>query len=274
MDRSLRAFGELVRSPRNDFDLGRGATLVAQVEHPDLAPEPHLERLDELARRSGAGRLSSAAGRLGRLREFLFEAEGFRGNADDYYDPRNSCLNDVLDRKLGIPITLSVLMMEIGRRAGVVIEGIGLPGHFVVAARVDGERVLLDPFHGGAVITPEAAGDLASRAVGRAVRLAEAHLAPVPPRAILARMLANLKGIYIRAEAWPKALAAIDRLLLLDPGAWPDRRDRGAVLLKLGHFQQGLADWEAYLARHPDASDAGKLRAQLIRFRQALASLN
>src|SRR5262249_59930934 len=127
----------------------RGALLIAQIEHPALDPTPTLARLDALARRSEAAALADPRQRLERLRRFLFEEEGFRGNAEDYYDPRNSCLNDVLDRKLGIPITLAVVVMEVGRRVGLDICGIGLPGHICVGARGDGELVVLHPFPRG-----------------------------------------------------------------------------------------------------------------------------
>ena len=139
MDAS-RAFGELVRVPQLDIDLARGALCIARIEHPQLIPEHALKQLDELAARSGAAGLGDALRTLHRLREFLFAEEGFRGNADDYYDPRNSCLNDVLERRLGIPITLALVTMEVGARVGLRIQGIGLPGHFVVGAQLDQGR--------------------------------------------------------------------------------------------------------------------------------------
>ncbi len=131
MNEGLREFGDLVRSPEPALDLSRGALLIARIEHPELDSSRELARLDALAACSGASALGGPRARLERLRAFLFEEERFRGNAENYYDPRNSCLNDVLDRKLGIPITLSVLMMEVGRRLGLSIFGVGLPGHFV-----------------------------------------------------------------------------------------------------------------------------------------------
>jgi regulator of sirC expression with transglutaminase-like and TPR domain len=133
MDPSLQAFGALLQGPDGSIDLARAALAVARLEHPDLDETFELARLDALASRAGAGRRADAAA-LEKLRRFLFEEEGFRGNDGEYYDPRNSCLNDVLDRKLGIPITLSVLTMEVGRRVGIEIAGVGLPGHFIVAA--------------------------------------------------------------------------------------------------------------------------------------------
>jgi regulator of sirC expression with transglutaminase-like and TPR domain len=259
----LRPFGELVRMPEDALDLGLGALLIAQIEHPQLEPARELERLDELAGR--AGRLD-----VHRLRRFLFENEGFAGNAEDYYDPRNSCLNDVLDRRLGIPITLTVLAMEVGRRAGLTVHGVGLPGHFMAAA----DGVLFDPFNGGAVVTREEAGAVVARVLGRPVPLEAGHFAPVPKTQILVRMLANLRRVYVDREAWTKARAVMERLMLLDPEAPGHVRDYGTVLMKEGHFTQGAAQWERYLARHPTARDAARVKKQLTEIRRAIASLN
>lgn len=274
MDPGLREFGEIVRTPEPALDLARGALLIARVEHGALDSLRELARLDELAGRSGAGGLGEPRARLARLRAFLFEEEGFRGDAENYYDPRNSCLNDVLDRKLGIPITLSVLMMEVGRRLGLAIAGVGLPGHFVVRAEVGGEGILLDPFNAGAPLSVSAAAEVAARAVGRPVRLVAEHFTAVTKVQILTRMLLNLEAIYVRAEAWEKALAVVDRLLILEPRAPRHGRDRGALLVKLGRLLAAAEEWERYLGRYPNAEDAAALRRRLRGVRQRLASLN
>lgn len=274
MDQELRGFAELVGMPEDTLDLALGALLVARIEHPGLSPASALMRLEELATGSGVAREPDPVKALHRLREFLFEEEGFAGNAEDYYDPRNSCLNDVLERRLGIPITLSVVLMEVGRRVGLSIQGVGLPGHFLVRADVGSEPVLLDPFDGGAVVTHERAADLVARALGRRVPLGAEHFAPVTKRQILVRMLMNLRGIYCRRGAWDRALAVFDRLLVLDARAAPHRRDRGTVLVKLGQFHLGAADWERYLTSWPGAEDADRVREQLRRVRQRLGTLN
>jgi regulator of sirC expression with transglutaminase-like and TPR domain len=274
MDVGLQAFADRLRGPDADIDLAQAALLIAQVEHPALKVETYLDALGELAARSRARRAGDPLHRLHRLREFLFEEEGFRGNVDDYFDPRNSCLNDVLDRRLGIPITLSVVLMEVGRRVGVELEGIGLPGHFVVSATIAGDRILLDPFHGGAMLTQESAADVVARALGRRVTLKNEHFVAVTKRQLLVRMLNNLKAVYCKREAWAKALDVIDRLLVVDPDAIGDVRDRGTVLVHLGECRRGLADWERYLTTCPQASDAESVRQRLRRVRQALASLN
>ncbi len=272
LDRSLDDFRGLVRG--SEIDLGGAALAVARIEYPDLVAERSLARLDELAARSAAAKIGDRRRALERLSEFLFHEKGFRGNADDYYDPRNSCLNDVLDRQLGIPITLSVLVMEVGRRVGLEIQGIGLPGHFCVGARVDDELVLLDPFGGGRRLERAEAEAIASRAVGRQVELTDAHFVAATKPQIVVRMLRNLQSIYARREDWAKALAVIDRLLVVEAGAPTHVRDRGTVLVKLGELHRGASEWERYLTRYPQARDAAAFKEELRRVRQALAERN
>jgi regulator of sirC expression with transglutaminase-like and TPR domain len=270
----MATFEELVRAPEEDVDLARAALLIAQIEAPDLALEPWLARLDALAERSGARRASTPQAALARLREFLFEEEKFRGNAEDYFDPLNSCLDQVIERRLGIPITLSLLTMEVGRRVGLSIEGVGLPGHFIVRARIGADQVLFDPFHEGQVLSEADAADVVAQVMGQSVPLTDAHFARVSKRQVITRMLANLKSIYVNREVWAKALIVIDRLLILDAGSAGQVRDRGTVLMKLGDFRAGAAEWERYLTKYPQAKDADKIRGQLRRIRQAIASLN
>jgi regulator of sirC expression with transglutaminase-like and TPR domain len=226
---SVPGFETVVRSPEREIDLALAALLIARVETPSLAAEPWLGRLDDLAARAGLAGARDAPTALARLRRFLFEDEGFRGNADEYFDPRNSCLDHVLQRRVGIPITLSVLMMEVGRRLGIAIDGIGLPGHFIVRDRMSG--VLIDPFHGGAVLSVSDAEDVVAQALGQRTRLTEAHFTPVTKLQILMRMLANLKSVYVQRDEWPKALQVIDWLLLLEQSGTWQLRDRGTVLM-------------------------------------------
>ena len=260
---SLRAFGELTRMPEAAFDLGLGALLIAGIEHPDLDVTRELKRLDELAERVGSGDVH-------RLRRFLFEDEGFTGNADDYYDPRNSCLNDVLDRRLGIPITLAVLAIEVGRRVGLVVHGVGLPGHFMASA----DGILFDPFNAGAAVSRAEAGAVIARVLGQPVPLEDGHFAPVPKSQILVRMLANLRGVYVEREEWAKARAVMQRLMVVDPESPGHVRDHGTMLMKEGNFARGAAEWERYLGLHPSARDADRVKAQLTEIRRAIASMN
>jgi regulator of sirC expression with transglutaminase-like and TPR domain len=274
MDPDLQAFRYLAGEASGRIDLGLAALTIARIEHPQLRPEQYLPQLDDLARRSEAARETDPQRAVERLRRFLFEDEGFRGNAQDYYDPRNSCLNDVLARKLGIPITLSILFMEVGRRVGLALEGIGLPGHFIVRARLEGRDLLLDPFNRGALLTAAEAAVVAARAVGRPVQLADAHWTPCTPAQILIRMLRNLKTVYVQREDWGRSLTVIDRLLVLDAESPIHLRDRGTVLVKVGRLWDGAAAWERYLQKFPEAQDAQTFRQQLRRVRQELAARN
>ena len=274
MDAVLSEFRDLVGLREDALDLGLGALLIARVEHPTLSLSHSLLRLDQLATASGVARIQDQLKALHRLREFLFEEEGFRGNADEYYDPRNSCLNDVLDRRLGIPITLALVVMEVGRRVGLDIVGVGLPGHFVVRAQVGAEPVLLDPFDGGAVLTHERAASLVARAARSSGAADRRSFRSLRQAQILTRVLMNLRGIYCRRAEWDKALAIFDRLLVLDEQSAAHRRDRGTVLVKLGQLHRAATDWERYLQARPEADDAENVRQQLRKVRQRLASLN
>jgi regulator of sirC expression with transglutaminase-like and TPR domain len=274
-DPSLSEFSREVSKPDPDIDLARAALVLARGEYADLDVEAYLGRLSALAEgATPTRRTAEPLERLHRLREYVFEEQGFAGNSADYYDSRNSYLNEVLDRRLGIPITLSLVLIEVGRRLGLVMEGIGLPGHFITGARMGGEHVLLDPFNGGAILTGEACGDLVARAVGRPVELTVDQFVPVTNRQFLGRMLANLKGIYWRGKEWAKAVATIDRILVLTPTAGRERRDRGIAWCGVGDLRRGLADWERYLTDFPDAADHEQVKTQFRRVRQKLAQLN
>jgi len=274
-DPSLAEFAATVGGPDGRIRLARAALLIAAAEQPGLDVDKYVARLDDLADTAlAARRAADALSRLHRLREFLFEELGFAGDRSDYFDPRNSHLNEVLDRRLGIPITLSLVFIEVGRRLGLEMEGIGLPGHFITGARIAGEQVLLDPFNRGAVLTVEACAQVVRQALGRPVRLLPEHFAPVDNRQFLTRMLANLKGVYWRREAWDKVVRVIDRMLALNPAAAGERRDRGAAWSNMGRLERGVADWERYLTEFPDAADHEQVRGQLRRVRQKLAQLN
>ncbi len=274
-DPTLAEFTTAVSRPDADIPLARAALLIAAAEQPGLDVDRELARLDDLARSADPGRRDADdLRRLHRLREFLFEERGFAGDRVDYFDPRNSYLNQVLDRRLGIPITLSLVLIEAGRRLGLQMEGVGLPGHFIAGAWVGGDHVLLDPFNRGALLTREGCAAVVQQALGRPVRLQEEHFAPVTNRQFLIRMLANLKGIYWRQAAWDRVVRVIDRTLALQPRAGGERRDRGTAWVNQGRLERGIADWERYLTEFPNAADHEPVRGQLRRARQKLAQLN
>ena len=274
-DPTLDDFTRAIGAADGEIRLGRAALLIATAEEPDLDVDAYQARLEGIAEAAEpARRAPDELRRLHRLREYLFEELGFAGDRTDYYDPRNSYLNHVLDRRIGIPITLSLVLIEVGRRLGLHMEGIGLPGHFITGVRIGGEQVLLDPFNRGAVLTVESCGEVVRRALGRQVALRPEHFAPVDHRQFLTRMLANLKAVYWRQEAWDKVVRVIDRMLALNPASAGERRDRGAAWSNMGRLDRGVADWERYLTEFPNAADHEQVRSQLRRVRQKLAQLN
>jgi len=201
----LQAWSHVVggRVPDEDLDLAACALLIAEIERPGLPAATYLGVLDELA---GDARAAARPGesRLDATRRHLFVEVGFRGNQDDYYDPKDSCLDEVLTRRLGIPITLSVVLLEVGWRLGLDLAGVGFPGRFLVRAREAGRERILDPFGGGATLDRPALEEHLARAIGLPARLAPEHVRTVGKREILARMLNNLAAIYRRAGDAPK----------------------------------------------------------------------
>jgi regulator of sirC expression with transglutaminase-like and TPR domain len=256
-----------------EIDLSRAALAIAQYEYPALRPEPYLARLDELGKRARCftGEENNPYRLIAAINYVLFKQEGFRGNRDDYYDPRNSFLNDVIERKTGIPITLSVLYLEVARRAGLKLHGVGFPGHFLVKYHEDDEEIVIDPFDKGEVRTLEDIHALLDGLYSGKVAFRPEFLAPVTNRQIVHRMLNNLKGIYLSEDNPLKALSAAERLVILEPSSAPEIRDRGRLYLKLECFQQAISDFEAYLRLAPDASDADEIREQVVELKKGAA---
>ena len=254
---NLPRFVRLVGRRDASLNLAEAALLIAQDAYPDLDIDAYLQGLDELAEplRAGWREYAPLPELVARLNGHLFGEIGFRGNREDYYDPRNSYLNEVLDRRLGIPITLSVVYIEVARRLGLRVVGIGLPGHFLVAAERDGASLLLDPFNGGEVVTTEDCERLVQESYGGSVPFSEEQLAPVRKRQILTRMLNNLKRAYLgmddAAAAWP----VVGKMVCLNPESAVDRRDRGLVAYRLNNFAQARQDLRYYLDHRPDAPD-------------------
>jgi len=258
-------FAAMVQGAEEELDLAAGALLIAAEEYPQLPPEPYLRRLDVLAERV-RDRLSDETAPLVLLQELsrvLFEEEGFRGNAEAYYDPRNSFLNDVLDRRLGIPITLSVVYLEVGWRLGLPLEGVNFPGHFLVRYEGEALRILVDPFQGGDFRFEGDAQALLDRVSGGSVPMQPHYLRPAGKKDILARILSNLKGIYLKSRDETRALAAVERLQIVRPEDAEERRDRGFILARLGREAEARSELLGYLERMPGASDAQRVRLLL-----------
>lgn len=257
------------------IDLGRAALLVGAEEEPSGCDVGRCVETLERMGREAAERIRGGGGSaVEALNRYLFEERGFAGNQTDYYDPRNSMLHRVLERRTGIPITLSVVYMEVGRRAGVRVEGIGMPGHFIVrASDADGAGTLVDPFDGRNIEADDCQERL-DAIYGGQVALSEKHLRPVSSRAILTRILGNLKAVYAQARLHRRALAAVERILLLAPQAREERRDRGLLLTELDRLPEAVVELRRYLKSAPDAPDAENVREQLKKIQARLASLN
>ena len=270
-----RAFASEVSRTEAEIDLARAALLVGAEEEPRRANvERCMARLDEMGEEARARAVVRGGSRVEALNQYLFAEQGFVGNEADYYDPRNSMLHQVLDRRTGIPITLSIVYIEVGRRAGLRVEGVGLPGHFVVRVwDEDGEGVLVDPFNRRLTDREECQGRLDVIYDGR-ITLSDDHLRPVGARAILARLLGNLKAVYVQAQLFGRALAAVERILLLAPHDLEERRDRGMLLAQLGRTTEAIVETQLYLNLAPDASDAEAVREQLKKMQVRQAMLN
>ncbi len=275
-DSLRRTFARALARPEPELDLGRAALLIAQAEYPRLDVEHYLRRLDAMAASIGpeVAREADPLRRVTLLNRFLFITEGFRGNADQYYDPRNSFLNDVLDRKVGIPITLCTVYMELGRRLRLPIEGVGFPGHFLVKYVLTDGEILVDPFHRGAILTEADCRRRLKEMTDDSVPFRAEHLRSVTKRQILSRMLTNLKHIYLRARSFPKALRAMDLLLAVTPDDAVEMRDRGLLLSQVGRLGAALRDLERYLALTPGAEDADTIKEHVGGIRRRMASMN
>jgi len=274
-----RAFADLVRKADPQIDLARAALLIAQEEYPALRLRPYLARLDTLAAQVQArlvppadGAAPPAGGIIDALNAVLFDDLGFRGNGEDYYDPRNSYLNEVLDRHTGIPITISLVYMEVAARVGLPLRGIGMPGHFIVQYpgplhdparltwRPQPGELFVDPYERGALLTRADCAARFRRLYGADFTFSEEYLTPLTRHQILARLLNNLKLIYLKRRDFARAVAVVERLLLVQPEALWELKDRGMLYYRLGAFASARADLERFLEQDPDAEDAPILR--------------
>ena len=256
-------FVEAVDRADDQVELARAALLVACEEYPQLPVEPYLARLDELAEMV-RDRLDNETAPLVVLQELLqtlFVRVGLQGNRASYYDPRNSFLNDVLDRKRGIPLTLGILTLEVGWRLGLPLAGVNFPGHFLVRFEGESLRLLVDPFDGGRTLFEDEAQSLLDRAYGGMVRVRPEFLRTARRRDMLVRLLTNLKGIYLNVQDAPRALAAVERILVIHPMAQSEIRDRGTLLARMGRTEEAIEQLEWYLGTAPDASDAERIQA-------------
>jgi len=255
--------------------LDRPALDLAAIEYPDLDPEPYVALLDNLARRVAA-RMNASTGPafVEAAAEVLFNEFGLTGNQTDYYNPRNSFLNDVLDRHTGIPITLSVIYMEIARRLGRPVYGLSLPGHFMVRYEDGDYSAYIDPFSAGRTVDRRQCVEIARSITSVDISGDENAFAPATTRGILVRMLNNLRTIYIHREQWDKLLPVLDLLIRALPGRAEDHKQRGVAMAQLGHLQRAAAEFKLYLDLAPAAADRGQVARQLQAIQAVLARLN
>lgn len=269
-------FRQAVDRPEEQLDLGRAALTIALPDYPDLDIEAYLRRIDrlvaEVVDRRGEG--ADAYRTIAAVNFVLFSRQGFRGNREAYYDPRNSFLNQVIERKTGIPITLSVLYMEVARRSGLRLDGVGFPGHFMVKTVCGGQELVIDPFNGGEIKSREDLEAMLQQMYGGKLGYRSEFLVAVSKKQTLQRMLYNLKAIYARGNDLIKTLAVLDRLLILDPASAEDTRDRGVIYSRLECFGQAKDDFESYLRLAPQAPDAAAIRERLVELAKQVVQIH
>jgi regulator of sirC expression with transglutaminase-like and TPR domain len=268
------ALGQLALDPATPLDVGELALCLARDEYPHLDVEGYLSELAGMAHEAGSYVRGNLEARVHGLCRYLFHELGFHGNTQQYYDPKNSYLNDVLDRRTGLPITLSIVAMAVGGRAGVEVVGIGLPGHFIAKAVANGDSVLFDPFHGGRRLSTDECEQLVEQVTGRPFQITDDHLKAVPPGLIFARMLTNLKGVFLRAEDFTRLIRVTERLRQLMPHDATQCRDLGAAYLQDGQPGKSIDHLEAYLAAVPLGEDAKEVQQLLRQAKSLLAKWN
>jgi len=277
MTAQLEHFAQFVS--RDQFDLAEASLMLAQDIYPDVDIPAYLGRLDDIAVaiKKRIADDAFAEQKVIALNYYLFNEMRFSGNVEDYYDPRNSYLNEVMERRTGIPITLAIVYLEVGKRLGLNLKGVSFPGHFLVKLAVKRGQLVLDPFTGGEA---QSEADLRQRLaqVLPAGKAGQAHLdeylEAATPRQIVARVLRNLKNIYLQTGKLESALAVMHRMLLVVPESAEELRDRGLIYQRLECFRPALSDLQNYLRRRPDAPDAAEIHGKIVELGQAAVRLN
>lgn len=255
-----------------DIDLAYAALLIAATENSRLNIRRELYRLDMLA--DGVSyRIDddSPLYQANTLSEYLFDELKFAGNHTDYYDPRNSFLNEVIERRLGIPITLSLLYIELGKRLNIPFLGIGMPAHFIVRHR-DESDVFIDPYHGGILLSEDECAQRLKQATQGGLQWNPAYLRPITNRAFIARLLRNLKVVHLQRGNYLRVLGTINRLIALEPFAYAEYRDRGVILYRLGRYEAALNDLRYYVRHNSKAQDANTVNKLIAQIRAKIAT--
>jgi len=272
-------FAALVGAEVEDerIDLVRAALIIARTEYPDLYLDAYVNRVDELARRVAAHIIDvdDIPETIAAINQVLFNELGLRGNREDYYDPCNSFLNDVLDRGVGIPITLALIYMEVARRINLPLVGVGMPGHFLLKHYdIDGRETLIDCVNGGDILNPQDCQRRLDEIYSGQLTLRPEFLFAVSRRQMLTRMLNNLKTIYLSARNFRKALPIVDLVLVIYPRSPEDVKQRALLRYSLNQPKGAMEDLEEYLKMSPDASDADEIRQTALSIRRMLALMN
>jgi regulator of sirC expression with transglutaminase-like and TPR domain len=271
----MQELRELLAGGSGDPGLDLAALQIAGIEYPEVSPGPFLELLDSYARELSERVSPAADGEefIHTMNEYLFEELGFQGNQQDYYHPANSCLNEVLTKRAGIPISLSVVYMEIARRLGRTVHGICLPGHFIVQYEDAHVTAFIDPFHAGRMLFDTECFELAQEITGLDVSADSAVLKPVSKRQILIRMLNNLRSVYFQRREPLKAIEVLGLLIESDPGSPEEYKQRGVCLAQAQRFEEARQDLESYLRLSPGAPDREPVTEQIERINRYLAAL-
>jgi regulator of sirC expression with transglutaminase-like and TPR domain len=295
-DQFVQSFASVALSP--DPDLAVAALMITRIEYPRLDAGRYIDQLDELGHEASR-RLAAAAhlphdaprfadpltlARVTALSEYLFHEQRFTGNEQRYEDPRNSFLNEVLDRRTGIPITLALVYMEVARRAGLHVEGINFPGHFLIRCPAprrtldDGGDLIIDAFHGGALLSEDACRELLRRHAGDDTERDIRRFRHATKQQIVVRMLLNLKRAYVHMHSFPQARDVTDLLLAVNPSGVSELRDRGLLAYNMNDFSLALRDLQAYLKLVPagqgDSDEHGQILEHVRTLKRRVASLN
>src|SRR6201998_1757240 len=258
------------------IDLIRSALVIARMEYPALDIEEYAGRIERMSRRAAALAAGlSAPGIRAALNQVMFEEANLRGNRQDYYDPRNSFLNDVLDRGLGIPITLSIIYMEVAKRVGFLLSGVGMPGHFLLKHYgEDGPEILIDCFHRGDILSRQDCQSRLDEIYSGEMALRPEFLHPISRRQILTRMLNNLKTVYLSTRNFRKALTIADLILVIHPRSAEDVKQRGLLRYSMGMHALAAEDLNEYLKISPTASDSEEVPQMSLSIRRMMALMN
>jgi len=274
-----QAFAALVRSEIEDqhIDLLQAALTFARIDDPQLDIKRYLLQVADLARRA-ASRIQDSDDPdqvIAALNSVLFQEEHFHGNTADYYNPRNSFLNHVLDERAGIPISLALVYMEVARRVGFPLFGVGMPGHFLLKHYdVDGRAILIDAFARGSIVTEEDCRQKLDAIYSGQLTLQPEFLLPVTRRQMLTRMLNNLRSIYLSQRDFRRALQVVDLILVIYPRSPEDVKQRAVLRYNLNDYRGAVNDFEEYVKMSPDASDADEIRQTALSLRRSMAMMN